>query len=115
VTQDPSRLEHVESVRRYGQIDGEDFDRIGFAIWALGVLAPPGMTVACYPAQLEFRVTRGRDWAHGPDKSWAMVGIPRRASRRHIALALAELAGVEQMPFVLDLLASPGARATPAD
>jgi len=37
-----------------------------------------------------------------------MVGIPPRASRAQIAHALAELAGVADVPYVVDVLLSAG-------
>jgi hypothetical protein len=101
-----SRLEHVERVHRFDNSSFENFDRIEFAMRALRLIAPKRMTVAVYPARMELRVIRGRDLAQGPGSSWALVGIPPRASRRHIAHALAELAGLDSTPFVVDLLAA---------
>lgn len=106
VDPEESRLEHVESVRRFDSSSFEDFNRIEFAMRALRLLAPARMTVAVYSARLELRVIRGRDLARGPGSSWALVGIPPRASRRHIAHALAELAGLDSTPFIVDLLAA---------
>jgi hypothetical protein len=51
------------------------------------------------------QVTRGRDWSAGGRAAWAMVGIPRDASRHHITFALAEMAGVSETGFVASLLA----------
>ena len=86
----------------------ERFDRLKFAMRALRILRPRGMKVAVYEARFDVRVEQGRDFARGADAkaSWAMVGIPPHASREHIALALAELAGVSRVPFVIDVLLS---------
>jgi hypothetical protein len=90
--------------RRYDAIDYEDFDRIGFAMRALEVLAPPHMTVAVYPGCIDVNIVRGRDLSRGAGASWAIVGIGRRVTRQRILLALAELAGHAKSPFVVDLL-----------
>jgi hypothetical protein len=87
----------------------EEFDRIGFAMRLLAILRPPRMRIAVYERYQELTVERGRNLESGP--TWAMVGIPPHASREHIALALAELAGIARVPFVVDLLAAVGAHA----
>jgi hypothetical protein len=84
----------------------ERFDRIEFAMRVLRILSPPGLRIAVYERYHELTVERGRPLASGP--SWAMIGIPPHASREHIALALAELAGVARVPFMVDLLAAAG-------
>ena len=100
---EPAFLE-LDVERRYDAIDSEDFDRIGFAIRALEVLAPPHMTVAVYPGRTDLNIVRGRDLSRGAEASWAIVGIGRHVTRQRIALALAELAGLAETPFVVDLL-----------
>ena len=105
-----ARVEDVRFERRVSasqwELDEstEQFDRIAFAMQLLALLHPARMTVAVYERYEELRVERGRDLPCG--STWAMVGIPPYASRQHIALALAELAGVARVPFVVDLLAS---------
>lgn len=98
------QLPDLNPERRFRRTDAERFDRIAFAVRALGVLRPDA-TVAVYPRSLDLRVERGRDLARGPGAEWAIVGIPPNASREYIAFALAELAGLEASPFVVDLLA----------
>jgi len=108
---DDARAGHVlEGERRLATTFGstENFDRIAFAMRLLRVLRPPHLRIAVYERYHELKVERGRDLANGP--SWAMVGIPPHASREHIALALAELAGVARVPFLVDLLATAGGR-----
>jgi hypothetical protein len=82
----------------------ERFDRVQFALRALSILRPRGMKVAVYQGRFDVRVETGRNFGAGPEATWAMVGIPPHASREHIAVALAELAGVASMPYVIDLL-----------
>jgi hypothetical protein len=101
--EEPAFLE-LDAERRYDAIDSEDFDRIGFAMRALQVLAPPHMTVAVYPGRIDVNIVRGRDLARGAEATWAIVGIGRHVTRQRIALALAELSGHAESPFVVDLL-----------
>jgi hypothetical protein len=108
-------FEDRDPLRRYEAIASENFDRIRFAMRALELLAPPQMTVAVYPGCAELRIARGRDLSRGEGASWALVGIPRHATRQRIALALAELTGHGGSRFVVDLLvladgASPSAK-----
>ncbi len=82
----------------------ERFDRVKFAMRALDILRPRGLDIAVYENRFEVRVEKGRRFAAGPEKHWAMVGIPPHASREHIAVALAELVGLASVPYVIDLL-----------
>jgi len=97
-------FEDRDLVRRYEAVDSEKFDRIRFALRALELLAPPGLTVAVYPGCAELRIARGRDLSRGDGASWALVGIPRHATRQRIALAIAELTGHAHSRFIVDLL-----------
>jgi hypothetical protein len=81
----------------------EEFDRVQFALRVLRLLSPPRMTVAVYECQRQ-RVESGRDPSRGPNATWGVLGVPRRASRQHIVLAVAELAGMSDLPYVVDLL-----------
>jgi hypothetical protein len=83
--------------------DSRQFDRIAFAMRALERLAPRRLTVAVYPSSLSLNVQRGRDLRR-EGAEWAIVGIPPHASRAYIAYALAELAGVESLPYALQLM-----------
>ncbi len=104
-------LEHVEPIRQYEYRDPERFDRIAYALHALDVLAPPALTVAVYPANLHLHVERGNDHRAGPPAEWAILGIPPHASRRQIAVAVADLAGLADTPYVVDLLVAAAAPA----
>ena len=84
--------------------DPDAFDRIAFAKRALRRLRPKRMKVALYEAVSSLHVESGRDFKRGEGATWAMVGIPPHASREHIAYALAELAGVESVPYAVQML-----------
>ena len=101
--------EFVDPYRRYERRDGTDFDRLAFAMRALAVIRPRGMSVAVYRATSNLQVRRGADLACD-GASWAMVGIPPHASRENIAVALAELAGLEGSPYIVELLVAEGSR-----
>jgi hypothetical protein len=81
------------------------FDRVAFAHRALDLLAPRKMTVAVCEGVYRLRVEAGRFWGRAPDERWAVVSVPPTASRRAIALAVAELSG-ETLPYALDVLLS---------
>lgn len=98
----------VDEVRSFEATDAEDFDRIEFAMQVLGVLRPRRLSVAVYRGNSELRVESVRDLRRGGGARWAFVGIPPRASRAHIALALADLAGVAEVPYAVDVLLNVG-------
>ena len=89
----------VQAQHRFEAMSTESFDRIAFAMSLLKVLRPK-MDVAVYPATRHVDVQH----SHGRLHSWAMVGIPRHATRENIARALIELSGRADQPFLLDLL-----------
>jgi hypothetical protein len=105
----PAILE-LDAERRFTAIDTEDFDRIGFAMRALELLAPPHLTVAVCRGCIDLNIVRGRDLARGAPAGWAIVAIGRHVTRQRIALALAELVGHGQTPFVVDLLLAADSR-----
>jgi hypothetical protein len=74
----------------------ERFDRIEYAMRALRVLRPRGLTVAVRETSAGLSVEQGRAWAEGDGARWAVVAIPPDASREAIAVAIAGLAGLEQ-------------------
>jgi len=103
------RMSEAESAyfyeeRRRLALGVERFDRMKFALRALDILRPRGMKIALYEGRFDLRVEQGRNFGAGPERTWAMVGIPPHASPEHIAVALAELVGVASMPYVIDLL-----------
>jgi hypothetical protein len=96
----------LEPQRELDETSGERFDRAAFARQALELVNPPRTTVAICEGAARMRVASGRLWGRPPgDESerWALLAIPRHASRRAIALAVAELAHMPR-PYVLDVL-----------
>lgn len=98
----------VESQVRFEATDEERFSRLDFALRVLDILNPK-IHVTLYSALRHLQIHRGRDFARGPDESWALVAIPPKASRYHIAFALAELAGKANHPYVVDLVGAASA------
>lgn len=84
--------------------DDEPFDRMAFAAAALDLVRPPRTRVALCPGASRVRVESGRAWGYGEGARWALLSIPARASRRAIALAVAELARGTAVPWALDVL-----------
>jgi hypothetical protein len=82
----------------------EPFDRIAFARRALELVRPVQTRVAlCDGARgMRVRVEAGPVWGRRPER-WAVLAIPAQASRRAIALAVAELAGVPRA-YAFDVL-----------
>jgi hypothetical protein len=99
-----TRYEQIDPQRSVEYRDPSEFDRIAFAMRALRRLRPKRMTVAVYSAVSALRVERGRDLRRGEGATVAIVGIPPHASREHIAYALAELAGIESVPYAVNML-----------
>ena len=97
----------VEPDREVDETSGERFDRAAFARQALELVRPPRTTVAICEGASRMRVASGRLWGRaridGDAERWAMLAIPDHASRRAIALAVAELAHVPR-PYALDVL-----------
>ncbi|HEX4336616.1 MAG TPA: hypothetical protein VH062_11925 [Polyangiaceae bacterium] len=90
--------------RSFEATDTEEFDRLAFAIQVIRVLRPRKLSVAVYRRYAELRIECVRDLRGGDGARWAMVGIPSRASRAQIAHALADLAGVADIPYAIDVL-----------
>jgi hypothetical protein len=103
---DLHRLEWLDIERRYEQLaeSHEEFDRIAFAMKLLRLVPVKNTTVIFHESYHGVRVELGRDYARGNHARWAMLGISPHASREWIALAIAEIAGVERVPFIVDLL-----------
>lgn len=101
---DDKKYEVVE--RKLGRAlrDNSAFDRLAFAMRALDVLKPKNMKVVVYERIDDMHIEQGREDRLGPNGSWAIVGIPRHASREHIAVSLAELTGMTDVPYLIDVL-----------
>lgn len=114
--EDEKRLLDRESAFEWRHIEresllaesNESFDRMAFAMRLARLLPPKDATLVFHETYHGVRIERGRDYARGHGATWAMLGISRRASREHIALAVAELAGAERIPFIVDWLVRAG-------
>jgi len=84
--------------------DDEHFDRFAFAAAALDLVRPPRTRVAICSGSRRVRLESGRLWGQSEGARWAMLSIPARASRRAIALAVAELVRGGQTAWALDVL-----------
>jgi hypothetical protein len=91
-------IEERRQLRREAPL--ESFDRIAFAMRCLRILGPR-MRVAVHESRWELKIERS-----GPafDPGWAMVSIPRDATKEHIALVLAELTGQTAQPWMISTL-----------
>jgi hypothetical protein len=92
-----------EPARAVDETSDERFDRAAFARHALDLVCPPRTTVAICEGATRMRVESGRAWGRPEGSRWALIAIPSRASRRAIALAVAELAP-SPPPYALDVL-----------
>jgi hypothetical protein len=118
----PENVLDVGSDRVVDETSDESFDRAAFARRAIDLVKPRRTTIAICEGATRMRVESGRLWGRarrdeadaradaavapeGDDASerWALLAIPARASRRAIALAVAQLA---QRPraYALDVL-----------
>jgi hypothetical protein len=99
-TLDLSRLDAVEEER---VIDDEGsrelFDRVAFATRAVEMLRLRRMTVCVCESRSKLTVRSGRTWGREPDESWAIVCVPKTASRRAIALAVSRLGLAPEPPY----------------
>ncbi len=85
-------LERFEADEDRDLAGHESFDRMAFAERALALVRPRGTTVAICEGSRRVRLERGRQWGGEPDARWAILSIPRNASRRAILNAVLTLA-----------------------
>jgi hypothetical protein len=105
-TLDLSRLDAVEEERVVADEGSRElFDRIAFATRAVELVRPPRMTVCVCEGKSKLTVQSGRTWGH-PNETWAVVSVPRTASRQAIALAVSRLGTACRGPYALDVLLS---------
>jgi hypothetical protein len=95
---------YVEFVRDVREHSVESFDRLAYAARVLRLLAPRDMTVVLCAGTDALNVREGREHGPGRPPRWAIVSIPPDASRGHIALSLARLAGRHEEPYLIDIL-----------
>lgn len=96
--------EIVDPAEERAETSTESFDRMAFAARALELLRPPRTTVAICEGRRRVNVEAGRRWGHGPGARWAILRVPRDASRRAIASAILELGTAGPRPWALDVL-----------
>jgi hypothetical protein len=97
-------LERIEQVDDLSQSSTESFDRLAFAERAIALVRPTGTTVAVCEGLRRVQVAAGRQWGSAPDARWAIVSVPRDASRAAIASAVLGLATGQPRPWALDVL-----------
>ncbi|MEM1028830.1 MAG: hypothetical protein AAF928_14955 [Myxococcota bacterium] len=102
---DENRYERVARNASFEWYDRHAFDRLAFANRVLDLIQPKDMSVVLYRGVRELRIER-RQRRPGSKRSWASVAIPPHVPPERIVYALAELAGVADVPFVVDLLLS---------
>ena len=107
----PENVLDVGSDRVADETSDESFDRTAFARRAIDLVKPRRTTIAICEGATRMRVESGRLWGHArrdeataradatlsPEaddgsERWALLAIPAHASRRAIALAVAQLA-----------------------
>jgi hypothetical protein len=87
---DAYRYEDPAHTRRFQRRPQQRFDRVKFTLCALELLPLPATRVAVFPSH-RLEVSQGLDLARGREARWVMLGIPRDASARSIALALTQI------------------------
>jgi hypothetical protein len=92
----------VDRERDAHETSDEQFDRAAFARRALDLVRPLNTTVAICEGGARVALASGRVWGRRTQK-WALLAISPHASRRAIALAVAELARAPGA-YVLDVL-----------
>src|SRR6478609_7685239 len=101
---DDTHYEKLDARRVTEYPDESEFDRLAFAMRALHRLRTKRMRVVVYSTMTTLQIEQGRDLRRGEGATFALVGIPPHASREHIAYALAELVGVQSVPYAVQAL-----------
>lgn len=86
------------------QSSNDSFDRMAFAERAVALVRPKGTTVAICEGMRRVRLEAGRQWGGPPGARWAILSVPRNASRRAIATAVLALNDGPTRPYALDVL-----------
>ena len=102
---DPYRINasDLDREQREDETSDEAFDRIEFALAAIDLLRPQRLTIVVVEGP-HLRVESGRAWGRAPGSRWAIIAVPKNASRRAIVLAIAALGNVVPDAYALDLL-----------
>lgn len=99
-------IERTEQAEDLAESSSESFDRIAFAERALELVRPPRTTVAICEGSRHVQVVSGRQWGKEPGARWAVMSVPRSASRRAIAAAVLDLHDGTARAWALDVLMS---------
>jgi hypothetical protein len=99
-------IERLEQAEDLAESSTETFDRIAFAERAIELVRPPHTTVAICEGSRRVKVIAGKQWGKEPDARWAIVSVPRDASRRAIASAVLGLHDGSARAWALDVLMS---------
>lgn len=91
-------LQRIEQAEVLAESSTETFDRIAFAERAVALVRPPQTRVAICEGSRHVHVTSGRQWGEKAGSRWAIVSVPRNASRRAIASAVLALHHDEHVP-----------------
>ncbi|HVJ91880.1 MAG TPA: hypothetical protein VM580_18900, partial [Labilithrix sp.] len=107
----------IEQAEDLAETSSETFDRIAFANRTLELIRPPRTRVAICEGSRRVNVVAGRQWGKEPDARWAVLSVPRDASRRAIATAVLGLHTGTSRAWTLDVLMSAlgGAAYSPAN
>ena len=97
-------IQRIEQTDDLAESSTESFDRTAFAERALELVRPPRMRVAICEGARRVNVVAGRQWGKEPDARWAVVSVPRDASRRAIATAVLGLHDGTSRAWALDVL-----------
>jgi hypothetical protein len=84
-------LERPEQIEDIRESSTESFDRIAFTERALSLLRLPKTTIAILEGTRRVHVASGRQWGAQEGARWAVVSVPRDASRLAIANAVLAL------------------------
>ncbi len=97
------------AARAVDETSDEAFDRTAFALHALDLVNPGRWTIAICEGAAHMRVETGPIWGQR-NRRWALLAVPPKASKRAIALAVAEMT---QCPaaYALDVLMDEASRA----
>lgn len=95
---DKRLVEFVQDEREY---DREAFNRVSYAMQLLRLLKVRHRVAICVGTS-RLNVEQGDTPGSLKPKPWAILSIPPDASRAHIALTVAQLAGRSADPFLLD-------------
>lgn len=97
-------IERIEQAEDRAERSAEPFDRIAFAERAIALVRPRNTTVAICEGARRVRIVAGKQWGSAPGSRWAVLSVPRDASRRAIASAVLELHEGASRAWALDVL-----------